>query len=55
MDRGAWRVTVPGVTESDTAERAILSLSSSFTALETRGLLKLEGVSGPSDWIPFSP
>ena len=55
MDRGAWRVTVPGVTESDTAERTILSLSSSFTALETRGLLKLEGVSGPSDWTPFSP
>ena len=36
-----------GHKESDTAERLTLSLSSSFTALETWGLLKLEGFSGP--------
>ena len=36
-----------GHEESDTAERLTLSLSSSFTALETWGLLKLEGFSGP--------
>ena len=48
MDRGAWRATVHGVSEQDTAEQLTCGLSSGSKSLMFRASLAVVRLEGPA-------